>query len=364
MKKILLFFLILLQLFLFSFEASAADESIEKLLDALSPETVKLMEEFGFSVSLQESFSDISPEKAFSAILKLFKEGIKKPFGAAGGCVGLLFAVTLISGFIEDKDGFFLLTKSISLMCMVFLILGTSAEIFTGCCSSLLVTKDFMLVLIPVFAGIVSVGGNPALAISFNTVAFSFAEAVALLFEGVVPAVLAVLIAIYCAGVINPVLKFDGIGRTVSKAITLFMAFLAGVFVAVLSIRGVIAGAADSVTIRGVRFLIGNTVPVVGSAIGEALNSVVAGMGLIKNTVGMLGVGALIAINLPAVINVLLWKCSLYFISVCADIFDNKEVKGFSDNISSVLSVILGAVLFTCFVFIISIAILITISRS
>ncbi|MBE6791095.1 MAG: hypothetical protein E7535_07925 [Ruminococcaceae bacterium] len=364
MKRKLLFFLTVILIIIFSFDASAADESIEELFDALSPETVRLMEEFGFSSSLQESFSDISPEKAFSAILKLFQDGVKKPFTAAGCCIGLLLAVTLISGFIEDKSGFFLMTKSISLMCMVFLILGTSADVFTGCCSSLLVTKDFMLVLIPVFAGIVSVSGNPALAVSFNSVAFSFAEAVALLFEGIIPAVLSVLIAIYCAGVINPVLKFDGIGKTVSKALTLFMAFLSGVFVAVLSIRGVIAGAADSVTIRGVRFLIGNTVPVVGSAIGEALNSIVAGIGLIKNTVGVIGIGALLVINLPAVINVILWKASLYFISVCADIFENSEVKGFSDNMSSVLSVILGAVLFTCFVFIISIAILITISRS
>ncbi len=364
MKKYLLVGLVLFFIFAFSSECKAYENTYDELFDSLSPDTKSLLEEFGISSSVSENFSEISPSKAFSAVGRLFRDGIERPLKYAGGCVALLFAVTLISGFIENKGGFFLLTKSISLMCTVFLLLTASSEIFTECCSSLLVTKDFMLVLIPVFAGIVSVSGNPALAISFNSVAFSFAEAVAMLFEGVVPAVLSVLIAVFSAGVINPVLKLEGIGKTLSRAVTLFMAFFAGIFVAVLSIRGVIAGAADSVTIRGVRFLIGNTVPVVGSAIGEALNSIVAGMGLIKNTVGMIGIAALIVINLPAVINVLLWKGALYFIAVCADIFENREAKGFADNISSVLSVILGAVLFTCFVFIISIAILITVSRS
>lgn len=364
MKKLNIFLAAIVLFFIFPCQTAAYENTYEELFDALSPETEKLMEQFGITSDVAENFSEISPKKALNAVFSLFRDGIKAPLKSAVSCISLLFAVTLISSFLEKSGTFFLMTKSISLMCMVFSILHTSADIFTECCSSLLVTKDFMLVLIPVFAGIVTLGGNPSLAISFNTVAFSFAEAVALLFENTVPVLLSVLICVFSAAVINPLLKFDGIGKTISKAVTLFMAFFAGIFVAVLSIRGVISGAADSVTIRGVRFLIGNTVPVVGSAIGEALNSIVAGLGLIKNTVGMIGIAAVAIINLPCIINVLIWKGVLYCIAVCADIFENSEVKSFSDNMSSILSVIIGAVLFTCFVFIISIAILITVSRS
>ena len=141
------------------------------------------------------------------------------------------------------------------------------------------------------------------------------------------------------------------------------MAFSAGIFVAVLSVRGVIAGAADTVTVRGVRFLVGNTVPIVGSALGEALNSVIAGMSLIKNTVGMLGVAAVLVTALLPLIRIMIWKAVLYFVSVVADIFDNSRIKSFSECISGVLSVLFGAVLFTVFVYIICIAIMITVSR-
>lgn len=364
MKKICVLLVAFFILLLLPLKVNASEGVYGELFDALSPETEKLLEQFGITSSVSETFSEISPEKALKAVVSLFKDGIKKPLSAAVSVIGILFIVTLVSSFIDTKGTFFMMTKSISLMCIVFLVLSTTTDIFTECSSSLLVTKDFMLVLIPVFAGIVASAGNPALAISFNTVAFSFAETVALLFEGTVPVILSVLIAVFSAGVINPLLKFQGIGKTLSKAITLFMAFFAGIFVAVLSIRGVIAGAADSVTVRGVRFLIGNTVPVVGSAIGEALNSVIAGIGLIKNTVGVIGIAAVAVINLPCVINVIMWKGALYCISVCADIFENSEVKGFTENMSSIISVIIGAVIFTAFVFIISIAILITVKGS
>ncbi len=361
MKKLCVSLIVIFVFFLLPLRVNASENVYGELFDALSDETVRLLEQFGITPSVAETFSDISPEKALNAVLSLFKDGIKKPFSGAICVIGILFIVTVVSSFIDTSATFFMMAKSISLMCIVFSILNTTAEIFTVCSSSLLVTKDFMLVLIPVFAGIVASSGNPALAVSFNTVAFSFAETVALLFEGTVPVILSVLMAVFSAGVINPLMKFSGIGKTLSRAVTLFMAFFAGIFVAVLSIRGVIAGAADTVTVRGIRFLIGNTVPVVGSAIGEALNSVIAGLGLIKNTVGVIGIAAVIVINLPCIINVILWKGALYCISVSADIFENGEVKSFAENMSSILSVIIGAVIFTAFVFIISIAILITV---
>jgi stage III sporulation protein AE len=173
-----------------------------------------------------------------------------------------------------------------------------------------------------------------------------------------------VLAAVCSAGAINPYMKLQGIGRTLSRAITMLMAFVAGIFVAVLSVRGVIAGAADSVTIRGFRFLIGNTVPVVGSAIGEALNSVVAGIGLIKSTAGMLGIIGIVVINLPVLTNIILWKGALFVMGTASDITGNGEIKDFTENLSAVISLLTGALCFVSLVFILSIAIILTVSRA
>ena len=343
---------------------SFASFSYSEIFDAIPDNAKNLLGNFGIDENVTESFSFISPTRAVETVISLFTDGFSEVLSTGALCIALVLISVFLGGLIPDKSSIFFMGKAISVMMIIYFIAENTAEIFSQCCSSLLVTKDFMLVLIPVFTGIVSFSGNPSLALSFNSVVFSFSELIAILFERIVPTLSAVLMGVCTAGAINPFMKTEGFTRLLNKAVTLFMAFIAGIFVAVLSVRGVIAGAADSVTIRGVRFLIGNTIPVVGSAIGEALNSVVAGISLIKNTAGMLGIAGVIAINIPCLINMILWKGMLYVTSVTADITGSSEIKSLSDNMNGVLSVIAGALCFVSFVFIISIAIIITISRS
>lgn len=351
---------------LFAFSVTGSAESIvqEDIFDALAPDTRELLEQFGISEDIGENFSQISPEKTLNTVFDMFRNSFSDVAASAGVCLALIFVTSFITAFMPENGNLALMGRCISLLVLMFSIVGRTCDIFSQCASALLVTKDFMLVLIPVFAGVVAAGGNAGVALSFNTVAFSFAQLCAVIFNSVIPVVSSVMIAVCASGTLSPVIRFDGIGRTVARIINLFMAFIAGVFVAVLSVRGVIAGAADSVTIRGVRFLIGNVVPVVGSAIGEALNSIVASVGLIKNTVGMVGIAAVLIINLPPLIHVIIWKTALYFLGASSDVAGSPEIKGFCDNMGNVLSVITGAVCFTVFVFVISIAIIITVSRS
>ncbi len=364
MKSLSVIILCILSLFIFSFTCNAELLIDDSIFDELAPETKELLEKFGINEKTGENFSLISPEKALDTVFSLFGDSFSEIALSVGSCLSLIFITSLITGFIPENGSLSLMGKSISLLLVMFSIVSRTSDVFSQCASALLVTKDFMLVLIPVFAGVVAAGGNAAVAVSFNTVAFSFAQLTAIIFNKIVPGISSIMIALCASGTLSPVVKFDGIGKTVSKAVNLFMAFIAGTFVAVLSVRGVIAGAADSVTIRGVRFLIGNVVPVVGSQIGEALNSVAASIGLIKNTVGMVGISAALIINLPPLINVIVWKIALFFLSVAAEVTENSEIKSFCDNMGNVLSVITGAVCFTVFVFVISIAIIITISRS
>lgn len=363
MKKIMTLIMSTVLIFVFFIKAQATEIWYEEIFDALSSDVRSLLEDIGITEHISEDVTAVSPEKALKTVFRMLSDGASVPFRTLGLLLALIFITTLLMQFLPEGSSFYQLGKSITLMIIMFSIISVTGDVFTQCASALLVTKDLMLVLIPIFTGIVSMNGNPALALSFNTVAFSFAELTAMIFNNIVPGLSAVLIAICSAGAVNQAVKLDGIGRTLSKAINLLMAFIAGIFVAVLSVRGVIAGAADSVTVRGLRFLIGNTVPVVGSAIGEALNSIVAGLGLIKNTSGMIGIAAIAVINLPPLINAVIWKLSLFFLSASSDITDNREIKSFSENMNGILSVIIGAIFFVCFVFMISIAILITVGR-
>lgn len=349
----------------FSLPVSASAEAIYgEVFDFFSEDALSLLEKFGIDTDGEGDFFNITPKKALETVWELFRDGFSDISGAVLQSLALIVVISLFTGFFPDGGNLFFMGKSVAVMTVMFSVVSFTGEIFSECASALLMTRNFMLTLVPVFTGVIAMSGNPALSVSFNSVVFAFGEGIALFFGNIIPVLSAVLLAVCSAGAINPYMKLQGTGRTLARAVTMLMAFVAGIFVAVLSVRGVIAGAADSVTIRGMRFLIGNTVPVVGSAIGEALNSVVASIGLIRSTVGMLGVVGLVVINLPVLVNIILWKGALYVMGVAADITGNNEIKGFTESLSGVISIITGALCFVSLVFILSIAIILTISRA
>lgn len=80
---------------------------------------------------------------------------------------------------------------------------------------------------------------------------------------------------------------------------------------AVLSYQTVLSRAADSVTMRAVRFTLSGTVPIIGGAVSEAASTVAAGFSLVKRTVGVLGAALLLWQMLPPICEVILLRAAL-----------------------------------------------------
>lgn len=70
------------------------------------------------------------------------------------------------------------------------------------------------------------------------------------------------------------------------------------VFVAYLTLTGVISGATDAVTTRVAKTTISTVLPIVGGIISDAAETVVAGASILRNAIGIFGLFAVIAICL------------------------------------------------------------------
>ncbi|MFL6560835.1 MAG: stage III sporulation protein AE, partial [Bacillus sp. (in: firmicutes)] len=74
------------------------------------------------------------------------------------------------------------------------------------------------------------------------------------------------------------------------------------VFLGVISVQGASAAVTDGVTIRTAKFVTGNFIPVIGRMFTDATDTVVSASVLLKNTVGIAGVGILlIIVAFPAI---------------------------------------------------------------
>ena len=66
-------------------------------------------------------------------------------------------------------------------------------------------------------------------------------------------------------------------------------------FTVYLSVVRVVAGAADGASVKVAKAAISGVVPVVGGIIAEATETVLAGAGMLKNTIGVFGMLAILA---------------------------------------------------------------------
>jgi len=130
------------------------------------------------------------------------------------------------------------------------------------------------------------------------------------------------------------------------------------VFTGVLTVKSVIAGAGDSLSLRSAKFVISTFVPVAGSALGDSLVAVSSGMKYVKGTIGAFGLIAGGFIFIPVIIQNLLWLACTGFGIYAAEVFEVKEISGLLKIISSVLKIMLALLLFFVMILIVSTAVL------
>src|SRR5690606_29984267 len=119
-----------------------------------------------------------------------------------------------------------------------------------------------------------------------------------------------------------------------------------------MAVQGLISAAADDLTTRTVKFSLGALVPVVGSALGEALNTVRGCLSLLKSTLGGFGIIAIALIVLPPIIECVIWLIMLGFLNMAAEMFSLSSVSALFKAVQGVLKTLV-AVLLSCSMFMI-----------
>ena len=92
-----------------------------------------------------------------------------------------------------------------------------------------------------------------------------------------------------------PESRLGAIAEGLKKILTWILTTALLVFTVYLSVARVISGAADGAAVRVTKAAISGVVPVVGGIIAEASETVLVGAGMLKNTVGLIGMLAILA---------------------------------------------------------------------
>ena len=313
---------------------------------------------------------DFEPESIFNvsldSISKFFSDTLKEKLVNNSKLFFELLGVILLAGIIlsiltdDDKSDF------LEIIVMIVVVLSSVCAVsvtLPAVISALEASKKFMLSFVPVYTLIVSFGGNPSGALTYNTLVLGFAEIVSALITTNITNFMGVF---FCLGISFSFNSSINIGRIISgvnKIFSTIIGFAASVFTGFLSLKSILSVSIDSVSVKGIRFLISSMIPIIGSSISEAYSSLIGSINLIKGSVAIVGILVIIIINIPIIFDVLTYYIIFNLISYVADSLAVKRAADALKCFSSGMRILLLVCIFEMFIVIISTGILLSVKN-
>lgn len=294
--------------------------------------------------------------------LSTIEENIKLPLTILTSLIGVILLSSLLDSL---KTNFNQLTYEhifaiISVICISGIIIQPISNLILQVQTLIEQVSQFLLGFIPVYVGLLQVSGKPISATVYSTSFIGVIQIISRISVTVLVPLLGIYLAFCLIGATSTQINTIGIAKSVKTTVITSLSFLLTLFVALLTMQGGIATASDSVSLKTAKFVAGNFLPVVGSAIGDAMSSVQGCLGLIKSTIGGFAGLVLIGMFLPSIISILLLQTTLKVANAVAETLGTSKISELLKSADLVLGLILGIVLVFAVLLIISIGMLFT----
>jgi stage III sporulation protein AE len=333
----------------------------KELYDVLPDDTKELLKSLGVdSVSFDDIFNT-SASKIWELAKKLITGSIESPLKSMTKLLAVIILLAICECFAPDESRMKIIMEMVGALFCTISVISPLATAISSAVASIAVSESFMLTLIPILAAVISVAGNPTLALSFQSIAFAAAQAIAGASKTYIVPIVGAVLALDITGAIMPSFHLSGITGLIKKTITVTLSFVATIFVSFLGIKGALANAADTVASKGIKLVISSAVPVVGGALSEAYSGVIGSLVLVKSTLGIFGIAAIALINLPSCIQLLFWIFALRVGAAAGDLFNQQGISDLLRAVSSAITLLNVVLLFNAVLFIISTALILTI---
>lgn len=328
----------------------------EDIYDSLDQSTKKILEEFSVDPADPEWVNELSATNVFSRIWDFVISGAKGPLAAGFSMLAVLLAIAAAGTFEGIKIYEDLLAYVFALVTAVGL-LSPVISFISSCTSALKGITTLMTAFVPVYAGILTASGRGLTASGMSFLLLSASSVVSNIASFMILPMMNCYLGVGLAGSVMPMGGMGRLNEGIKKTAIWTLSLVLTVFLGLLSIQTGVNRAADGLGVKTARFMIGTFVPVAGGALSESLTTLIGSLGLLKSSVGMFGIIAVALIIIPCVIELLLWRGMLFVLGITADLLgvgSKTEVLRAAD---CVLAVMLGIMLFTGALFIISLAV-------
>ncbi len=215
--------------------------------------------------------------------------------------------------------------------------------------------SEYGKLLLPVItAAMAAQGGTAASAVLYTATAFGNS-----LLSSAVARLLVPMVYVYLAlAMVNAAVGdslMDKLKGFVKWLMTWGLKLALYIFTAYISITGVISGTTDQAALKATKLTISGVVPVVGSILADASETILLSAGVVKNAAGIYGLLAIAAIAIGPFLRIGVQYLLLKLTAAVCGVFADKKQVGIIEDFSAAMGLILAMTGTLCMLFLISV---------
>ena len=274
---------------------------------------------------------------------------------AAGTCLSVMAVVILTSIVQSFSAG----TKKIVTLTGVFsigllLIQPANSLIHLGT-ETVSQLSEYGKLLLPVMSAAMAAqgGGGTSAALYTGTVLFST------VLSTLISKLLVPLVYIYlCISLANSAIgekALDGIKDFIKWLKTWSLKTILYIFTGYMGLTKVVSGSADAAALKATKLVISGSVPVVGSIISDASETILVSAGIMKSAAGVYGLLAIVAICIGPFLHIGIHYLLLKVTAAACCVFGSKEMTGIIKDFSTTMGYVLAMTGAVCLLLLVSI---------
>jgi len=336
------------------------DETLSELLNASG--TDDLLQDFEISGTTditEMQFSDFMGD-----FLGTVQNQIHTPLETLGLLTGVIILSALAGSLRNQKQNISQIYEIITVLCAAGTAVRPLTDVFLHASEILENSANFMLAFSAVYGGIMTAGGQVTAAAGYQSAMVILCNialeiAVRLLFP-----FLTMSLAMSLIDAVNPAVSLAGMIKLIQKITVWILGFLMALFLGFLSVKSIVSVSADRVGTKAIKYAISGFVPFVGGAVSDAYSAVLGSMNMLKSTAGMIGVLGVMALLLPVLTELFLYKFLIAVAAAASELFDASALTRLFRNLEAVLSAGFSVAVSFSVMFIISTGIMMTLGSS
>ncbi len=348
---------------LLTLPAFAADSELDAVWDSTDKLTKEYLQDLGIDELTFEEIFELSPTRVIEFLIDLALEDGIKIFKNITLLIVVLVITAIASSFLRESDKSEQVVFFISTLIIISIIIAPISRMITDVVAGIKTSTVFVNAYLPVMTAIIIASKNPALAVTYNSFSLFLSSLISNVSNSFLVPITSALLAFNILSSFSFESYRDRIIKAVRKMVVIILSLFSTVYTGLLTTQSILATSSDSVTLKGIKFISGAFVPIVGGGVGDAISSVFSSFIIMKNTLGVFVIIVIILINLPVMLELLLWYFALSFSSIVSTMFNLNQITDIIDSLASILSLLNIIMFFITFVLVISTGVIIMMGK-